>query len=316
MKEYLEELNARYAVRNSREQKEAFRAYAVDEAAQSGYAACTEANGGAGDPNKAHKNVVIGDPLCAGIVFTAHYDTPRRALIPNLMLPLNPVLRYLVIFVPILAMLAFSIWIALTVRGLTGLEGKAGRLVYMAVYAAVYFGLFFLLYRGPANRHNANDNTSGTAAVLTLMRKLEGDPRAAFILFDDEEKGKKGSKAWGKEHPEAKSGQLVVNLDCVGNGETFVVSASEKAMQDERYPALSKALEAVGALMRFARRASMNSDQKNFDRGVGICACLHNRLAGYYTPRIHTGRDTVASAENIRRLTDALAGAVKKEKER
>ena len=310
MKDWLKELNERFEVRNSPRQKEAFRAYALDEAKSIGWPARTEACGESADPAKAHMNVVIGDPARARAVFTAHYDTPRRALIPNLMLPLNPVLRYLVIFVPMFAMLALSVWAARAVQVLSGLEGTAGRFLYLAVYAALYFGLFLLLYRGKANLHNANDNTSGTACVLALAEKLKGDERAAFILFDNEEKGKKGSKAWAKAHADFKSGLLLVNLDCVGNGENFIVSASPKAMEDGRFEALAGALEGLGAKVYNARRASMNSDQKNFDLGVGVCACLRSRFAGYYTPRIHTGRDTVANAENIARLSDALAGFV------
>ncbi len=51
----------------------------------------------------------------------------------------------------------------------------------------------------------------------------------------------------------------------------------------------------------------MNSDQKSFEKGIGICACLYKKGIGFYTPRIHTAKDTVASPENISRLTDALA---------
>ena len=55
----------------------------------------------------------------------------------------------------------------------------------------------------------------------------------------------------------------------------------------------------------------MNSDQRNFDRGVGLCACLPSRLAKWYVPRIHTVRDTVASWENIDTLAAALEGFVR-----
>ena len=78
-------------------------------------------------------------------------------------------------------------------------------------------------------------------------------------------------------------------------------------MADPRFPALRSALEGIGAGIYSSRKADMNSDQKNFDKGVGICACLYKKGIGYYTPRIHTAKDTVASPENIRRLTDALA---------
>ncbi len=306
MKDYLNEIDTRFPVRNTKPQKDEFIGYVFGEAGKSGYFASEEHNGVL-KASKAHRNIVIGSPENAGVVFTAHYDTPRRALLPNLMLPLNPVLKWIYIFLPVLAMLAVSIGAAFTVRSLSGLQGVPGRLLTIAVYLAVYFGLFMLMLRGPANRHNRNDNTSGTAGVLSLAEKLTGCPGIAFILFDDEEKGKQGSKAYAQYRPEVKSSQLVVNMDCIGNGGQFLVSASESAMNDPRFQALASSLEGIGAKIYPSGKASMNSDQKSFEKGIGICACLYKKGIGFYTPRIHTAKDTVASPENISRLTDALA---------
>ena len=306
MKDWLNEIDSRFPVRHSREQKDAFIEYVFAETGALGYFTSEEHNGSV-KPSEAHRNIVIGSPENADVVFTAHYDTPRRALVPNMMFPLNPVLKWIYIFLPVAAMLAVSIGAAFAVRSLSGLEGLPGRLLTIAVYLAVYFGLFLLLLRGPANLRNRNDNTSGTAAVLSLAEKLAGCPGAAFILFDNEEKGKKGSRAYALYRPEVKSGKLVVNLDCVGNGDKWIACAPDAAMADPRFPALRSALEGIGAGIYSSRKADMNSDQKNFDKGVGICACLYKKGIGYYTPRIHTAKDTVASPENIRRLTDALA---------
>ena len=311
MKDYLNEIDSRFPVRNSKEQKAAFIEYVFEETGSCGYFTSEEHNGVLKESEK-HRNLVIGSPENAKVLFTAHYDTPRRALFPNLMLPLNPVLKWVCVFLPVFAMLAVAIAAGFGAAALSGLEGFPRRILTIAVYLAVYFGLFMLLLRGPANQHNRNDNTSGTAAVLSLAERLSGVRGAAFMLFDDEEKGKKGSKAYAKYRPEVKADQLVVNLDCVGNGEQFIVSASEAAMADPRFPALSAALEGIGARICSFKEASMNSDHKNFDKGVGICACLFRKGLGYYTPRIHTKKDTVATPENIEKLAGALADFVKK----
>jgi len=50
----------------------------------------------------------------------------------------------------------------------------------------------------------------------------------------------------------------------------------------------------------------MNSDQKSFDRGVGVCACTRRPVLGYMTGRIHTARDTAASPETVEALADTL----------
>ena len=97
-------------------------------------------------------------------------------------------------------------------------------------------------------------------------------------------------------------------MDCVGNGTRFLASVSGGARNDPAFGALEKALTGIGALIFPAGQASMNSDHRNFDRGVGLCACLPSRLAKWYVPRIHTVRDTVASWENIDTLAAALEG--------
>ena len=110
-----------------------------------------------------------------------------------------------------------------------------------------------------------------------------------------------------------KSDRLVVNLDCVGNGEQFIAGATEAAMNDPLFPALSAALEGIGAKVLPSKKASMNSDHRNFDKGVGVCACTYSKILGWYTGRIHTAKDTVASPENIEKLAGALAAFARRE---
>ena len=87
MKDYLSEIDGRFPVRNSAEQKASFRAYALAEA-QTGAVSARE------EENEGHTNLVFGDPDTARVIFTAHYDTPRRGLLPNLMLVTNPALAW------------------------------------------------------------------------------------------------------------------------------------------------------------------------------------------------------------------------------
>ena len=306
---YLDLIDEKYPVRLSGAQKEAFRAWALEEAEKNGIAkAAAENNGG-------HTQLVFGDPEKAKVVFTAHYDTPRRSLMPNLMLVSNPILYWAYNLSIALIILAAAVGASLGVRSLLGLDRHvmAHRFILLGVYMAVYFGLFMLILKGSANKRNRNDNTSGTAAVMELTRVLAGRENAALILFDDEEKGKKGSKAFAKEHPAVRENTLVVNLDCVGNGDTFVFCPTRGAQDHPMWPALKSAMEKAGLSVRFlsAGRAQMNSDQKSFSRGVGVCACMHRPVIGFYADRIHTCRDTVAEPDNIDRLADALAAFAK-----
>ncbi len=302
-KDYLSEIDERFPVRNSAEEKETFRKWALAEATGSLRAVREE--------NDGHVNLIFGDPAAARVIFTAHYDTPRRGLVPNLMLVTNPVLSFgYKLGIP-LVMLGIAVGAAFGAKALLGLDFELikDRILMLAVYMAVYFGLFYLLLRGPANPHNRNDNTSGTAAVMEILRRQKEGSRIACILFDDEEKGKKGSKAYAAAHPDIKESTLIVNLDCVGNGDCAVFSVSDGAESSPLCEKLREAVSRKGLKAEFfsSRRARMNSDHKSFSRSIGVCVCSRSRLAGYYTGRIHTARDTVAEPETVLHLAETLS---------
>lgn len=304
MRDYLSEIDERFPIRNSAEQKEAFRVYALEEAQKNGLPAVRE-------QSAEHINLVFGDPASARVIFTAHYDTPRRAVLPNLMLVSNRTLHWAYVFGQILIMLAIAIGAAFGAKAALHLEWQKlqDRMLMLFVYMAVYYLLFFLMMRGPANRRNRNDNTSGTAAVLELTRKLGSRPGIALILFDNEEKGKKGSKAFAADHPPVKQNALIVNMDCVGNGDNFLFCVPDAAESNPLLAALKTAAEQKALPARFfnTKKAQTNSDNRSFTQGIGVCCCRYKRFVGYYNGRIHTARDTVAEPGNIARLTDALS---------
>ena len=108
----------------------------------------------------------------------------------------------------------------------------------------VFFCLLMLMLLGPANRNNANDNTSGVAAVMEIMARLPEEERskAAFILFDNEEKGLLGSAGYAAQHKGVKEKGLIINLDCVGDGENILFFANKKTRALPQYALLQEAL--------------------------------------------------------------------------
>ena len=54
------------------------------------------------------------------------------------------------------------------------------------------------------------------------------------------------------------------------------------------------------------RGSESNSDYKNFPCGVGCMACKRSKGGIFYTPNIHTKRDTVASQENIDYIVEQM----------
>lgn len=295
----------KFPIRRSKEQKEGFRAWAVEQAAQMGYQAQVESR-------KDHHNVVIGDPETAQAIFTAHYDTPAGFFLPNLMTPRNKVFFWLRQIWMILIFILIGCAVGVPVGLLTGNGDVAFEVGWLA-----YMGTLMLMLYGPANKHNVNDNTSGVAAIFETMQRIPQEQRgkAAFILFDNEEKGLLGSKAYAKAHPAVKENGFVVNLDCVGDGDHVLLLAGKKAREAADYAALTAGMEAqTGRELHIfpLEKSVYNSDQKNFKVSCAMCACREGKFIGYYCDKIHTNQDTVCEQVNLDFIAGGLSDFISK----
>lgn len=300
VKDYLNEINDRFGIRRSVEQKEAFRAYVKEEAEKYSYACEVEVL------EKKHHNVIIGNPLTAKVVFTAHYDTPAAGIFPNLMLPRNFALSMLYSFGwPLL--LAFLCLGAAFLGEMTGLYERNATIL---VYVVLYFGVYYYLCRGRQNKNNKNDNTSGVSTVMSLMAQNPGNKNIAFILFDNEEKGLLGSKAYSKKYKEEMAKKPLINMDCVGNGKHIIGIIKEEAEKLLEAQVLKECLQAEEpfTVQFFPMKGTRsNSDYKNFPCGMDLMVAHYKKGIGFYCGRIHTKRDTVADVENIEFLTRGLS---------
>ncbi len=289
-----------YPVRKSGKQKQAFRD-AVQSYAQSlGYETTVE-KGSFGA-----KNLIIGDPEKAKYLITAHYDTCARLPIPNLITPCNfwPFLGYqMVVFLMIgIPCLMFGV--------LSGILSDIAPILSVLSYVGIWV-VIAMVYVGPANKHNANDNTSGVITLLETARTMPENQRSkvCFVLFDLEEAGLLGSAAYRKAHKKATDNQIVLNLDCVGDGDHIRFFPMKKLKKDrKKLTSLYKACGYFGKKDILVREKGFSfypSDQKHFPYGVGICA-LRDSKFGLYLGRIHTGKDTILEETNVNLLRAAL----------
>ena len=289
-----------FPVRKSRKQKEAFRQEVMKYAQSLGYDAAVE-KGSFGV-----KNVVIGNPESAKFLVTAHYDTCARMIVPNLLTPCSLILFVLyqvlisaLMLAPAFAVDALMVW-------LTG----SYLLSYIA-FLSVFALTFWLMLAGPANPSNANDNTSGVVTVLEIAESLPNNLRdnVCFVLFDLEELGLIGSASYRKKHKKASNRQVVLNLDCVGDGDHIYFFPTAKVKKDARkLEKFQKICGTFGKKKIVFRKKGFSvypSDQAQFPYGVGICALNKNKL-GLYLSRIHTPKDTVLDIHNVNLLRAAL----------
>lgn len=289
-----------FPVRKSKQQKQEFRDAAQSYLKQFGYSPTVE-KGSFGC-----RNMVIGDPETAQYLITAHYDTCARLPIPNLITPCNfwAFLGYqLVVMLLMLLVPAIP-------GALAGLPVGSFDVGYYVWFLCVW-AVIALVMIGPANKHNANDNTSGVVTLLEIARSLPESQRGkvCFVLFDLEEAGLIGSAAYRKAHKKASDSQLVLNLDCVGDGDYIRFFPTKKLKKDrKKLTSLYKACGYLGkkdVLVHEKGFSVCPSDQANFPYGVGICA-LRKKGKTLYLSRIHTPKDTILEETNVNILRAAL----------
>ena len=112
-----------------------------------------------------------------------------------------------------------------------------------------------------------------------------------------------------KKYKELMKNKLVINFDCVGNGSEILYIAKKDAMQDGNYFKMIKKLknsEKFTVHLFSIKGSTSNSDFKNFERGVGVMACSKGKLVKFYTGRIHTSKDVVASSENVEFIVNQM----------
>lgn len=291
-----------FQIRKTKGQKAAFRAFLCEELEKRGYAPRVE--------GKRSKNVVVGEPEAAQLLFTAHYDTCAVLPVPNFITPRSMV--WYVLYQLLLVVLILALAVAAEVGLLLLWEDCPLWAAMGAMYGVILFCGWWML-AGPANRHTANDNTSGVLTLLELAERLPAELRQSvcLVFFDNEELGLLGSGAFAKAHRAAQRDALVVNFDCVGDGESLqCFPARALKREEETLAALERAFSGGGGKSVEAVRGFgfYPSDQAKFRRGVGVCALKQKPLIGYYMDRIHTGRDTVLMEENLHQLA---AGAVR-----
>lgn len=251
------------------------------------------------------RNLVIGDVEKADFVLTAHYDTCAALPVPNIIAPLNfafTLFYNIVICLPFFAVMAVTCWLLSFVID--------GFLIRYWLSVVVMFALLFAVFLGgKPNRHTANDNTSGVITLVELMSCLSPDQkrRVAFVFFDNEENGMLGSAFFAKKYKHCMADKLVINFDCVSDGDNILVVLNESAKT--QYAALVSDAFAPdnGKSAVVSSLAFYPSDQMMFPVSMAVAALKRKKGIGLYLDRIHTNRDTAFDESNLDYICEKTA---------
>ena len=292
-----------YQVRKTKKQKEAFRKFICDELSKEGYKVKEDKKGSS-------TNIIIGDENNSKIICTAHYDTCAMLPFPNLIVPNNLfgfILSQLFVFI---MMILVSTVLGIMLYPFFEIIG-----IEIFTYSITIFIFLIWMFYGVANKHTANDNTSGVITIIEAALKMPHENRSeiCFILFDNEEIGLVGSSSFAKKNKNIKLAKLVLNFDCVSDGDNIFFFPSKQMKKNTKI----NDLIINSFISSNNKNISINngfgiypSDNLSFKKSYGICALKKGVF--YYMNRIHTLRDTIFDEKNIDILSTGICNITKK----
>lgn len=289
----------KYQIRKTKKQKKAFIEYVTGLCERENIPISVEKSSGG-------RNIVMGDVDSCDYVMTAHYDTCAVMLLPNLVTPKN-FLLYLIYQLFLMVVIILSCAVVPAILSLFGLSQIA-----FFSYPVALLLMMYLLMAGPANRHTANDNTSGTLAVINTMLSMSPSQRSrvCFVLFDNEELGLLGSGSFARRHRNVMKNKPLINCDCVSDGDYLFVKGirgrKNRNINELIFDCFSVSAEKHRMTPVTGVGGFYPSDQVRFRHGYAVAAFNKSKLFGLYLSRIHTPADKVFIDRNIDCITDAV----------
>lgn len=234
------------------------------------------------------------------MIYTAHYDTCATLPFPNFITPKNFII-YILFQIGLVIALIASLFIITILLFLFKVPYP------LEIIEVILWAIMALMLFGPANKHTANDNTSGITVIIDTINSLPDELKenAAFILFDLEEAGLIGSISYRLKHNKALKNKLLINFDCVSDGNNILIKVKRKAKT--YIPAIKAAFKSNDnySIGIATRRVFYPSDQELFPCGVAVAALRKTKLFKIqYMNRIHTKRDVIYNEENINYLVN------------
>ena len=256
-----------------------------------------------------NRNIVVGDPNTSKVIIGAHYDTCAILPMPNFVMPKNIIISILYSFV-----LVFVLSIPFFLVGTVVLYFYSNENIILILELLYLLYITLVMLIGVPNKHTANDNTSGVISLCEMIMHMTEEERkdVTFVFFDNEENGLFGSAFFAKEHKNILKDKLVINIDCVSDGNHFLIIENKKAKSKYHNQVMNIFRSMNNKVIHIEKSSTTYypSDQLNFPTYIA-CSSMNKSKLGLYMNRIHTKRDIIFDESNITYLTNRLQELVK-----
>lgn len=249
------------------------------------------------------RNLIIGNLSKATTVISAHYDTGTNLFISNTWFPRNIVaysLYQLIVAMPLIIAAIIGSIILWNIH-----------IFAVAVYLYFILSIHFLSTSfGKANKNNVNCNTSGVITAFETLAQMSEEQRenTAIVLFDNKEKGLIGSSFFKQRYHEFMKDKILINLECVGEGDNIMVIQNKKAIEkytNETMKAFKKTPDKT-ICIESANRVVVPSDQMGFPCYLSITAFKKSERLGLYLDNIRTKKDKNCDMRNIEYIANCI----------
>lgn len=311
MNQYAQRIARDFPTRRKAKEKEMFRTWLAWELREMGYHVSLQSNESALQTGGRATNVIVGDPENAKLIFSAHYDTGVKELLPTLFMPTRPVSFALYQALTPVLMLLVSFLLSF---GITFAVNEP----FMTLPLFLIFLLALLCYQkfGPGETRNANDDDSGVAALLETAKKITPRYRGnvCFVFFDCGAQGMQGARGFRRRYPITRE-KNVIHLDCVGQGDEILALPSKYSRWNgELLDLINESFaevempEGKTVFLKTDGLVYYPSDNRKFRYSTAICAV--KKISGFGRCIAPHSDGGTADEENLRILSDGLANMV------
>lgn len=257
-----------------------------------------------------NRNIIVGDLEKSKVVIGAHYDTCALLPVPNFIMPKRIILSILYSFVLIIPIFILSFLLGFGLSFVIDDPTIVSMLSSLIMLLIVIFGMLI----GIPSKHTANDNTSGIITLIELILSMSEEERknVTFVFFDNEENGLFGSSFFASKYKNIMKDKLLINLDCVSDGDNMLVIHNKLAQKQygELITNTFKKVDGKDVYIESSSKTYYPSDQLNFKKYIAI-SFMNKCKLGLYMNKIHTNKDIVFDEKNIEFLCIRLKEFIK-----